>query len=81
MTLPKFKTNVLYYVAFLTRKSLGCQRVVEKPKGAWNLLPPSGVCAFITKAYERGFAMKGILLWLVGLPIPIIILLYLFGIL
>lgn len=26
-----------------------------------------------------GVIMKGILLWLVGLPIPIIVLLYLFG--
>jgi hypothetical protein len=27
---------------------------------------------------RRGSAMRGILLWLVGLPIPVIILLYLF---
>jgi len=27
------------------------------------------------------FEMKGILLWLVGIPIPVIILLYLFGVL
>jgi hypothetical protein len=29
----------------------------------------------------RGGAMRGVLLWLVGIPIPIIILLYLFNVL
>jgi hypothetical protein len=28
----------------------------------------------------EGEVMKGILLWLIGIPIPIIILLYLFGV-
>jgi hypothetical protein len=29
---------------------------------------------------KRSKSMKGILLWLIGIPIPIIILLYLFGV-
>jgi len=32
-------------------------------------------------AKQKEKAMRGILLWLIGLPIPIIILLYLFGVL
>jgi hypothetical protein len=30
---------------------------------------------------ERAPAMRGILLWVIGIPIPVIILLYLFGVL
>jgi len=29
---------------------------------------------------RRSFAMRGVLLWLLGIPIPIIILLYLFNV-
>ncbi|WP_322891598.1 MULTISPECIES: hypothetical protein [unclassified Yoonia] len=31
--------------------------------------------------FTRGTTMRGILLWFIGLPIPVIILLYLFGVL
>ncbi|CAN5228249.1 hypothetical protein BH10PSE7_BH10PSE7_05500 [soil metagenome] len=30
--------------------------------------------------YWKGFLMRGALLWLIGIPIPIIILLYLFNV-
>ena len=37
--------------------------------------------AIVEVFQKKEFEMKGILLWFVGLPIPIIILLYLFGVL
>jgi hypothetical protein len=37
----------------------------------------------VTQIYKtrKGLLMRGILLWLIGIPIPIIILLWLFGVL
>jgi hypothetical protein len=35
----------------------------------------------INHSFHQEFDMRGILLWLIGLPIPIIILLYLFNVL
>ena len=46
---------------------------------ARNLLHPSGFPSYTAIIGELN--MRGILLWLVGLPIPIIILLYLFNVL
>lgn len=39
----------------------------------------SGVYEEVTMK-KRSFPMRGILLWFLGIPIPIIILLYLFGV-
>ena len=36
---------------------------------------------FAWETRERALAMRGILLWIIGIPIPVIILLYLFGVL
>jgi hypothetical protein len=36
------------------------------------------ICHFITQRYPT---MRGILLWVIGIPIPVIILLYLFHVL
>ena len=39
-----------------------------------------GVLTFFLKRTQRKRTMRGILLWLIGIPIPIIILLYLFDV-
>jgi len=39
---------------------------------------PCILASFISSATNRGTIMRGILLWALGIPIPIIILLYLF---
>lgn len=38
-------------------------------------------CAAFVPHYRKERTMRGILLWLLGIPIPVIILLYLFGVL
>jgi hypothetical protein len=38
-------------------------------------------CSGVRHATTGGYAMRGILLWFLGIPIPIIILLYLFNVL
>jgi hypothetical protein len=48
--------------------------------------PAGGVCLFVRRrrsggsGTREGLALRGILLWLLGIPIPIIILLYLFNV-
>ena len=57
----------------------------QGPSGAGNL---GAASAFIARCHgERrslwttgGIAMRGVLLWLIGVPIPIVILLYLFDV-
>jgi hypothetical protein len=43
--------------------------------------PPASPSRCRTANHHGGIAMRGILLWLIGIPIPIIILLWLFGVL
>jgi hypothetical protein len=41
----------------------------------------TGSSDFAIAIKEMAAAMRGILLWVIGIPIPIVILLYLFGVL
>lgn len=38
-------------------------------------------CTTESRNHQRGIDMRGVLLWAIGIPIPIIILLYLFNVL
>ena len=65
----------------------GLDGTYERPlSAAWNLSAnlelalESDVLGF-TWLNNKGSTMRGILLWLIGIPIPIIILLWLFGVL
>jgi len=44
--------------------------------GRWNHNPPEMV--HLKRFQNKEHVMRGVLLWLIGIPIPIIILLYLF---
>jgi hypothetical protein len=46
----------------------------------WLLAPGAGRLRGAAFGQPRGEAMRGILLWLLGIPIPVIILLYLFNV-
>ena len=48
-----------------------------RPAGARNPSGAAGVLPSRARHHERGGGMKGILAWLIGIPIPIIIILYL----
>jgi hypothetical protein len=45
---------------------------------SWELNDPDGVVGTITNVMEATTMGRGILLWLLGVPIPVIILLWLF---
>jgi hypothetical protein len=64
-----------------SQKHLGSARTIYldyRASRGWNKKPSGAVCMQILD-YGRS-AMRGILLWLIGAPIPIIILLYLFDV-
>jgi hypothetical protein len=59
------------------RAARGCNAA-----GGWKLQGNRCAgCGVDRERNRRETTMRGILLWLIGLPIPIIILLYLFGVL
>jgi hypothetical protein len=80
--MPGFEACATMSVALLTQAMEGRFRALcpGEQRPCWGVPQPSNAPSNVDELCpEHGGEMKGVLLWLVGLPIPIIILLYLFG--
>lgn len=55
-----------------------CSNAAKIYERRWNHNPP--LMVHMKRFQTREHIMRGVLLWLVGIPIPIIILLYLFNV-